>query len=148
MSAEDLAAKPSLRVDEDRGRRPAHPVGPHRLWNGFAAWVRRVDPDGKAHAVLVEERTKRLHLHPIMVLEHGMEADNDQGRASEQLGDPLRLRDPARDAAGAEHLECVEQHDTTPELLERERLRRVQPLRRSPRGSEGGRRYQKSPSFT
>lgn len=95
MSAEDLPAKSALGVDEDRGRRPAHSVGPHRLWDGFAAWVRPVDPHWKAHAVLVEECPKRLHLHSVMVLEDGMQANDDQGRASEQLGDPLRLRDPA-----------------------------------------------------
>lgn len=95
MSAEDLAAQPSLRVDEDRGRRPAHSVGPHRLRDGFATWVRRVDPDWEAHAVLVEECPKGLDLHPVMVLEDGMQADDHQGRASEQLGDSLRLRDPA-----------------------------------------------------
>ena len=67
----------------------------------------------------------------------------------EPLGDPLRLRDPARYAAGAEHLERVEQHDPAAELFERERRRRVQPRRRPPRGREGGRRrHQKSPSFT
>jgi hypothetical protein len=84
----------------------------------LAAWVGRVHPDGKAHAVLVEERPKRLDLHAVVVLEDGVEADDDQRRASEQLGDPLRLRDAARDAAGAEHLERVEQHDTAAELLE------------------------------
>lgn len=94
MSTEDLPAKPALRVDEDRGWRPTHSVGPHRLRDGFAAWIRRVDPDWKAHAVLVEERPKGLDLHPVMVLEDGMQADDDQGRASEQLGYSLRLRDP------------------------------------------------------
>jgi hypothetical protein len=95
VGAEDLPAQPSLRVDEDRGRRPAHAVGPHRLRDGLASGVRRIHPDRKAHAVLVEERPKRLDLHPVVVLEDGVEADDDERSACEQLGDTLRLRDAA-----------------------------------------------------
>lgn len=93
VDAEDLPAKPSARVDEDRRRRPTHAVGAHRPWDGVAAGVGCVDPDREAHAVLVQERSKRLDLHPVVVLEDGMEADDDEGRAGERLCDALGLRD-------------------------------------------------------
>ena len=111
------------------------------------------EPDGWGCRVIARDHAKRRKAaqvagHKVPVAELS-EMDYLLGVDDVSRVGALRLRDPARDAAGAEHLERVEQHDTAAELFERERRRRVQPRRRPPRGREAGRRrHQKSPSFT
>ena len=95
VDAEGLQPKSAARVDEDRRRRPAHVVGAHRLRHGFASGVGRIHPDRKTYAVLMEKGPKRLNLHPVVVLEDRVQADDREWRANEQLGHTLSLWDAA-----------------------------------------------------
>lgn len=65
-----------------------------------------------------------------------MQAHHRQGSVAKRVRRALGLREPAGDAARAEHLEAVNQDDPTPEAFEVERFRRIQPERRLPGGSK------------
>lgn len=90
---------------------------------------RRVDPDRKGHGELIQEGRERDGRHRRVVLEHGVEAQYGHVGSGEGALDGLRLRDAVKDAAGAEHLECLDRHDAPAQICERDRRIRVQPLR-------------------
>ena len=130
------------------GRCALHFIGKHRARDRLAVGGRHVDADRIADAVLVNEITQRRQRHGVVVLEHRVQADDRQRLASEQLGHALRLRQRLRHAAGAQHLESVQQHHATAKVFEAERFVAVQPARCLPRRREVGRRHQKFPTFT
>ena len=86
---------------------------PHRDGHGDA-WLVGVDADRELNAVLVQERLERHRGHGVVVFEHRVESEHCE-IAAEYLLDALRLRQPVRDAARAEHLKRLDHHDLAPE---------------------------------
>ena len=74
--------------------------------------------------------------HVLVVLEHHVQADDGDLVGGEGAGDASRLRQRVAQRAGAQHLEGDEDDDLALQLLEGQRLGRVEPLR----GDELGRR--------
>ena len=147
MDTEHLLAQSAARIDQHRGRGALHRVRPHRERDGVSVQPGHIDTDGEPNAVLMKERAQGLDPHGFVVLEHRVQPDDRERCVGEQLGNALGLGQAARDAAGAQHLEGVEQHHPPPKALKAERLGGVEPRRRLPfRG--GPRLHQKSPSFT
>jgi hypothetical protein len=96
----------------------------------------------------VHEGAQGDFVHRRVVLEDGMQPDHRERRGGEALGHALRLRQAVRDAARAQHLEGVQQHDLAAKVFQAERLVAVQPGRGLPRRRVGVRGHRKSPSFT
>lgn len=138
MATKHLSAQPSLRIDEEGSRGALHRIRPHGAGYRIAVQTRSVDADRELHAVLVNERAQRLEPHRRMVFEDRVQSDDRHRRGLEEFGDSLGLRYGVCHAAGAKHLEGVQEHHPPPKTLKLKGLRRIEPGRRLPcgRGSE------------
>lgn len=114
-------------VDQHQGRGALHRVGLH----GPRQWVvvrRLVDRDREGQAVFVCKHAQCRRCHHVVVFEYAVQSDYRQRLRVEGALNLDRLRQTVGDAAGAKHLEGVEDHDTALQLRKPERLRCVEPL--------------------
>ncbi len=113
-------------VDQDMRRRAAHAVSLHRQRNGSVS-VWPVDPNGKCQPVFMNEGLKRHRRHGCMMLEHRVKTDDLKIARREYAARPFSLWRTVRYAAGAQHLEGVQQHNTPAQTGQADWRRRVEP---------------------
>jgi hypothetical protein len=70
----------------------------------------------------VQEHAQRLGPHHIVVLEDGVQADHRHPFLREEQVDAQCLRQAVRHAARAQHLERVQHHDTSVQVIQSDRL--------------------------
>jgi hypothetical protein len=104
-------------VDHERRRGAPEPVLPHRDGNRMA--VVPVDADREVDPELGQEYLESVRPRHLMMLEDGVDADDRDFR--ERALHTLRLGQAIADAAGAEHLERLEQHHPAAQRFERGR---------------------------
>src|SRR5690606_11701237 len=100
----------------------------------MAARIRRVDADRMRDAVFVEKGFERHRRHGRVVLEDGVQADDDRILALEQSMQPLGLRHPMADTARAQHLERMQHHHLAAQSGKAEWPIGVEPLLNLPFG--------------
>ena len=120
-------------VDQYQAGRALQFVGRHGQRNRPGG-ARLIDGDGKVQPVLVHKGFQGHRRHRRVMFKHRMQADQNDLFLRERLPDLLRLRQPMRDAAGAEHLKGMQDHHAPAQIGQRQ-AGRVQPLR----GLEGRR---------
>lgn len=107
--AEGIDAEFAGAIYDDEAGGTAQSVAPHR--NGCSNAGRMgVYAYGEGDAVFVQKRFQRHGGHCFMVFEDGVDSQQFDVIA-EVLLDPLSLRNPVRDTAGTEHLECLDHND-------------------------------------
>jgi hypothetical protein len=91
-------------------------VGVPRIWNRLmVTGIGLSEPGSSTPIGIVNQYSwmktfERNRRHGVVILEHGMQPDHLQSRITEQTMHLLRLRRAVSHAAGAEHLEGVNEH--------------------------------------
>lgn len=127
LDAEMVVAQPAPGVDQQRARRALQAVGAHGEGNGAAVGVGEVDAHRKGIAMLGEKDREGLGAHHRVMLEDGVQADDGERGAGQQPRHPLGLGQAVEHAAGAEHLEGVDQHHLAAQALQAQRRVAVEP---------------------
>lgn len=105
-------------IDEQRARGSLEPVARHGRGNG-TPFDRTIDGDREGEAVLGHERGQRLGATlNVVVLEDAVEAEHHEFVTVERAMHALGLRERTAHAAGAEHLEDLDEHDTVAQRRE------------------------------
>src|SRR6185312_182973 len=130
--AELAHAQAPAAVEDQRRRRAAHGVSLHRSRNCVFR-IALVDADRKTDPIFVQKGLQR-RLRPLrlVMLEHGVQPDHRKLALGKRLARAQRLRQAFAYAAGAEHLKRHHKDDAPAQARERERRRRVEPVRDLP----------------
>src|SRR3546814_1816897 len=131
--AEMLRAAVALTVDQHEGRRALHPIARHRD-RQTARFSRRVDADREGDAIFGEKGLERCRALGFVMLEDAVQTKHDDIVTAEAFMDAGGLRQAMADAAGAQHLERLDDDHPAVQRIERRRRIGVEPLNRLDRG--------------